>query len=183
MPRSLTPEIVQQLEAKTVTLCFLVQINFAEPVHVWSGVGDLAWDGNTYKGVGTLGSLSAVSETSEVEAQGITLTLSGIPAELLDNGLTGVSASSTASVYLGFLDEAGALIPDPIPVYSGMVDQPQINVGTETATVTISVENRLLNLNRSRGGRYTDADQRSRYPNDGCLKYVHANQDHYIRWK
>jgi hypothetical protein len=64
----------------------LVDLNFTTPVHVWTGVGDLVWNGKTYKGVGTLGSVSTVGESSEIEAQGITLTLSGIPAELLADG-------------------------------------------------------------------------------------------------
>lgn len=183
MPRAITSAVAQQLESQHVVPCLLVDILFATPVHCWTGVGDLVWNGNTYAGVGTLGSVSTVSESSEVEAQGITLTLSGIPSDLLADGLSGTSAGATASIYLGFLDSNHTLIPDPVPAYVGIVDQPEINIDTSTAKVSINVENRLADLNRSRGGRYTDADQRSRYPNDGCLKYVHTNQDMRISWK
>lgn len=183
MPRNITSAVVQQLEAKECKPVFLVGINFTEPVYVWTGLGDLAWNGNTYKGVGTLGSISKVGESSEVEAEGISLTLSAIPNDLLNDGLTGVEACKTASVYLGFLDDSNAIIPDPILAYSGLVDAPTVNVGTETSTLTIHVENRLANLNRSRGGRYTDSDQRGRYPDDGCLKYVHTTQDSRLNWK
>src|ERR1700684_3779572 len=58
----------------------LAALTFASGVvYVWSGVGNLTWNGNTYQGVGALGEISAISEGSSVEAAGMTVTLAGIP--------------------------------------------------------------------------------------------------------
>lgn len=46
--------------------------------YVWSGVGDLVYGGNTYRGVGALGKVSAIVEGVDVRADGMTVELSGI---------------------------------------------------------------------------------------------------------
>jgi hypothetical protein len=53
-------------------------------VYVWSGVGDLVWNGNTYTGVGYLGKVGEITEASAVQAEGTTLTLSGIGLSSID---------------------------------------------------------------------------------------------------
>jgi hypothetical protein len=148
---------------------------------MWTGVGDLVWNSHTYKGVGEFGSVSTIQEGSEVQADGIKLTLSGVPTDLLNEGLNEVMQGKLAQVYLGFLDNNGTLI-DPIPLFIGLIDEPEIDISTETAKITISVENRVSDLNRNRGNRYTDARQRARYPNDASLKYIHMLMDYKFNW-
>jgi hypothetical protein len=184
MPRTLTSSAIAQLKATKVRPAFFVSMAFAnETVYAWTGVGSLSWDGHTWLGVGILGEVSAIVEGSDVSAQGITLSLSGISSELLSDSMSELMAGKLAQVYLGFLDTDGALIADPIPAFIGLIDQPTIDLSTDKVTISITVENRLSDLNRARGGRYTDQDQRARYPNDSSLKYVHFLQDEHFTWK
>jgi hypothetical protein len=59
-------------------------------VRVWSGMGDLTWDGRTWIGVGTFGEVGPIEETTEVRATGALFQLSGVPSGLL-NEVVGVS--------------------------------------------------------------------------------------------
>jgi hypothetical protein len=182
--RNITDDVRVELEAGQVRPLFLVSIQFAnETLYMWTGVGDLVWNGNTYKGMGTLGTVSTIAETGETQAQGITLTLSGIPTPLLIDSMTQMTSDGTASVYLGFLHQDGSIVADPILAYSGLTDQPTIDMSTETCNVSIAVENRLSDLNRARGGRYTDQDQRQRHPADTSLKYVNWLSDQFVNWR
>lgn len=186
MPRTLDSNTAAQLTATSVHPIFLVSIGFSsEVVYAWTGVGSFTnpYDGNTYLGVGTLGNISSIQEGSDVQAQGITLTLSGIPTELLDDSLSSIQFGQLAKVQMGFLGSNGALVGAPIQAFIGLVDQPEISIDTNTATITISAESRLADMNRAPGGRYTDQDQRARYPNDGSLKWVAYNQDARYVWK
>lgn len=193
--RSLTPDTIAQLTSSVIRPIFLVSLAFAnETVYVWSGVGTLSWNGQSWLGIGDLGKISAISETTAVEAQGITLVLSGFDSNLLSESMTQITTGGAATVYFGFLSATGTVIDNPIIAYSGMMDQSQIKMGTTTSTITIDVENKLTQLNRSRGGRYTDADNRARcarfataaqiaaMPSDGCCKWVPYLQDKSLVW-
>lgn len=181
--RTISDDVLQEIESSSIRPLFLVSCQFAnETIYVWTGAGDITWNGNTYKGVGNLGSISTITETLDTQAQGISLTLSGIPTELLGDALDQVTTSGKAQIYLGFLSPFGSLIADPIPCFLGNMDQPEIDIGTETCTISIAVENRLSDLQRARGGRYTDQDQRARHPNDWGLQYVSVCSDIFISW-
>jgi hypothetical protein len=182
--RDVTIAAQTELESPYTRPLFLVSIQFAnETIYVWTGLGDLSWSGHVYKGIGTLGQLSPITETTETQAQGITLSLSGIPTDLLGDALDNVTVSGKASVYLGFLSSAGALVADPILAFSGLTDQPSIDMSTDSATISIAVENKLTDLNRARGGRYTDADQRARHSTDAGLSYVSWLSDMGVNWR
>ena len=102
------------------TISALVQTGQLEPViftelawpsgtvRMWTGVGPKTWGGNEYVGVGNLAGCSPIQESSDGRANGITLSLSGIPSDLISAMFEHVQGRS-AKVWLGFLDSAGAL--------------------------------------------------------------------------
>ena len=89
------------------------------PIYVWSGMGQITWNGQVWTGIGTLGSISTIEEGSTVAAKGITLTLSGIDASLLEEVMTEFQVGLPVSVTLGVFDANGALIADPVCCFSG----------------------------------------------------------------
>lgn len=183
MSRALTSGVASSIASQAVYPAFFVSCAFAnETIHVWSGIGSITWNGQTWLGVGSLGGISPIGESSGVEAQGITLTLSGIDSQWLNDCMEHLTTSGKAQVYLALFNSAGAMIADPYPAYVGLMDQPIIDLGAETVTISIAVENRLSDLNRARGGRLTDQDQRQRHPNDQGLLYVSVLQDTFINW-
>jgi hypothetical protein len=180
----LTGEVITALTSSAVRPAFLLQLNFADNTYyLWTGVGTIIWNGNNYLGVGTLGTIGGISESSSIQAQGITLTLSGIDPGDLAESMNEINHAGKAWVYLAFFDTNGNIISNPVPAFMGLLDKPDIDLDTNTCSITIDVENRLADLNRSRGGRYTDQDQRARYPNDRSLSWVPYNQDRNIIWK
>ena len=51
-----------------------------------------------------------------------------------------------------------------------------------TATINVSAESRLIDLDRSRTRRFTSEDQKIDYPNDKGLEMVASLQDKQITW-
>jgi hypothetical protein len=72
---SLKAALSDQIISPVVLACLTFK---SGPIYVWSGVGDLLFNGNTYKGVGQLGKISSISEGSDVKADGMEVTLFGI---------------------------------------------------------------------------------------------------------
>lgn len=85
MSRNLDSTLAAALSDGLIQPVILVQLTLNSGVErVWSGVGDLVWDGKTFSGVGNLGSIGAIGEGSAVKADGTTVTLSGIGLSQFD---------------------------------------------------------------------------------------------------
>ena len=182
MARDLTTGVQTALDSNFLTLAFFVMLTFRTTTeYVWTGIGNIDWNGHTWQGVGTLGSISSVSEGTKVQAEGISLTLSGIPTELLTESLNDIQQGLPVRLYLAMFNN-GVIIPDPVCAYAGLMDQPEIVMGTQTVEITIAVENKMVNLQRSQNRRYTDADQRMDYPNDDAFLSVNRLQDANFAW-
>lgn len=183
MPRGISSAMIAALEAQFLSPAFFVAATFKSgPVYLWTGVGTIFWNSQTWTGVGSLAQISTIEESSEVNAKGMTIGLSGIDATLLGDVLAEVQLGLPAQVYLALFDSGGNIIADPLLSFQGRMDQPTVTVGGETASISINCESRLLDMNTPVLRRYTDADQKLDYPNDEGFAYVSAIQNVRVFW-
>jgi hypothetical protein len=160
MPRTMTTGMQAAVCAPNLYPALFVAMQFAtDTVYLWSGQGNVTWNSMNFLGIGTLGSISTISEDSTVEAKGIVLTMSGIPSGMVSEILTETRVLGTVNVWLGLFTPAGVLIADPIQAYQGKMDQPSIEDDGDTCSISLNVENVLVDLNRECYRRYCDADQ------------------------
>jgi hypothetical protein len=170
--------VLAEIAAADVRAGVLAEIEFASgTVRAWTGVGILQWNGYDWTGVGHLGGISPIEETSEVRAAGVALSLSGIPSALVASALGDAERGRPVTVWLAFFDDDWAIVADPYQAFSGRVDVPVIDEGGETATITIQAESRLIDLERPRTRRYTDEDQQDAFPGDRGFEFVTSLQE------
>lgn len=161
----------------------LAELDFVSGTkRLWSGIGNLLWNSETWEGTGDLGRVSSIEETVELRAAGMALQLAGVDTSDLAEVIAEPIQGRRAKLYIGFRDSAFQLISDPIIIFDGRMDTIEIVDGGPTATITMKVENRLRDLERARTRRYTDADQQARFPGDVGLQYVPALQEIDIAW-
>jgi hypothetical protein len=179
--RDMTSAYQAAISSAILRPALFVQATFVSgPLYVWSGMGPITWNGQTWIGVGTLGTVSTIEEGSTVSAKGVTLTLSGLDPTLLEDVMEEFQVGLPALVYLGVFDATGALIADPVCCFSGRMDQPTIDISGTTASIAINCENRLVEMNVSVERRYTDEDQQLDYPGDLGFQFVNGIQDAQI---
>lgn len=177
MARTLTPAALAEILAQAKTVAVFFEGAFASgTVRLWSGLGDLTWNGLTWSGAGDLGTVSPILETTDVQANGVRVTLSGIPAASLSLALQEARRGQTGTIWLAFLDDTGAVVADPYIAFSGRLDQPQIEDGGDTAAISIAYENRLIDLERPRERRFDHQDQQIDHPGDLGFAYVASIQ-------
>ena len=182
MTRGLSTAQETAVAAPQLAVAVLVEMDFApDPLRLWAGIGDFVWGNRTFTGAGALLGVGAVDEASEVTARGVGISLSGIPTEIINHALNVTWQGRAARVWLALLTEAGALVGEPVQVLAGRMDTLSWEEG-ETATVSLSVESQLADLERPRARRYTDRDQQGQYPGDRVFEYVTALQEQEIRW-
>jgi hypothetical protein len=183
MSRSLTSSMQTAVTADLVRPIILVECAFdSGDLNLWNGIGTLTVSSTDYVGAGTLLNIGEIAESSELQANGITVTLSGITDPLLAKARDEDYQGRELTVKLGAMDSSNGVISNPVTVFSGFMDTMVINDSSETATIQIAVENRLIEFERTRIRRYTAEDQKINYPNDKGLEFVAEMAEKEIVW-
>lgn len=157
-------------------------------VGMWTGLGQIDWNGITFSGGGNLIGVSPIEETQELQAKGQVLSLNGISSALLATSLTENVKNRPLRIYLSLTDPNGPdsdgdiFIADPYRVFSGLMDTFEFTDDGEKANIRLSVENILMIGQRAKISRYTDEEQRQRFPDDMGLEFINRLQDREIVW-
>ena len=161
MVRSLTGTFKAELTAVRKEPIFLYEALFdSGPLRLWTGYGDIPWNGFTWTGSGHLLRVTTVEETTEMRAPGAVFTLSGVPTSILALVAGENYQGRVVRQYLGFLDAAGAVVADPYEMRRYLMDTMTDSEDGETATVVMTAENALVDLERPVERRYTPEDQK-----------------------
>lgn len=184
MSRALTAGMQTEVGQPAVSPVFFVEMDFVSGfVRAWSGYGTLNWDSKTWLGVGNLGGIDPLAESVDFVANGANLKLSGIPSDMIAIALGEHYQGRPATIYLGLLDNAGAVIADPVPIYAALMDTMEIDENGESASIIVRIESQAVSLKRAREWRYTHEDQQIDHPGDLGLEYVAGLQNKEITWK
>ena len=183
MSRTLTSGMLGVTTADIVRPAYFVRMVFDSSVlNIWSGIGDLAFGGNTYTGTGDLLSISEITETADIQATGIKVSLTGIKTSFIAIAKDQDYQGRVLNVSLGAFDASGSLIADPVIVFSGFMDTMTISESGQYSTITVSVENKLISFERSKVRRYTAEDQKIDHPTDKGFEFVTAIVQKQIIW-
>jgi len=183
MTRTVTTAVNNEFTAAKLSPFFAVEMDFDDGiVRLWTGYGSITIDSNTFLAGGDILSVSAISENGEVQANGVTVGLSGLSTSLVASALTTAYQGRDLNVYIGVLDSAGAVVADPIKIFAGKMDVMTVEDSGESAEITITAESKLIDLERSRARRYTSEDQKIDYPNDKGLDFIAGLQDKAVVW-
>ena len=178
--REIHEDTAEALAGETLAPVGLVELEFESgTMRLWDGIGTLTWNGNVFSGVGTLGQIGPVEETTENRAVGVALSLSGIPAEVLTIAHGEGWQQRAARIYYGVLD-GRSFVGEPIQVFAGLMDQMVLTEG-EQAQIKLTLESDQIDLERTKARRYTAEDQRSEYAGDAGYDQVPSLQDAVIK--
>lgn len=181
--RDITPAAAAALQASHVSLCVLVALQFADETLRFSNTASpISWGGYTWLGAANFTQLETVEETTEPRAAALKLRFSGLNADHLSKVLDEHYAGRPAQIWIAPLDALDRPIVDPIEVFRGRMDQPQVTVGGPTFDIDIALENRWADWDRPRSQRNNDADHQSRHPGDKFFEYAAAMEAAEFVW-
>jgi len=205
MSRDLSDNTIDNISQDVVYPFFATELKFDgdNTLRLWTGQGTLVLeDGTSWVGTGNLLNISAIEETSELAVKGATLTLSGVPSEVLSLALSEPYQGRVCNIYFGtfvqgsILQESASyiLLQDGSKInledqsktfselFSGYMDQMNIEESGETSTIQLLVENKLVDLERARVARFTSGYQKSIYAGDLGLDFLEDLQDKQTSW-
>jgi len=181
--RALTPAMLAAMATGNLRPLMLYEGEFSGgTVRLFTGYGTIIWDGKTFTGSGQMLQITSIQEVSDLQAVNFTVSLNGQLQSLLALALGQVRRGLPGSLWLGLLDDAGALIADPFLCFKGRADRPDIVPDPQSATISVAYESRLIDAGRRRERRYTSEDQQIDYPGDLGFDYVPSLQDTQFTW-
>ena len=212
MSRDISTTVRDALDDEVIYPFFAIEMLFDgdQVLRLWTGQGTLTYNGLDWYGTGNLLTFDTIEETSEIAAKGATVTLSGVPSEVISLALTEPYQGRKANIYFGMFtyvdqysvdqyepdlildfssdyyavsQEGDAYVMQTLTqIFSGYMDQMNIEEGSDTSTVTLTIENKLIDLEKPRTARFTSTYQKTLFPNDKGLEFVEDLQTKEIVW-
>ncbi len=177
MSRNINSSLVSVLTSDAVELFVAVELFFdTGTLRLWSGTGDKVLNGNTYTGTGSLLSVSGIEESDGMNAAGANITLNGVDSSIVSIAIQEPYQNRDCKILIGSGNTA-------FEVFSGFMDTMTIEDTGDTCQINISVESRLIILDRKVPLRYTQETQDNLYPGDTFFSTVTSLQDKKVSWK
>lgn len=158
----------------------LVFMDFRDtPKRWWTGFGDLETGGHTWQGLGDLITISPIETSYSVSAEQVVFEVAATPEMLAaaldarnrvrDRDVTVyLQLFAREDVEIGSADiVAGQPVGSPLALFSGTMQRmPWGASGPNERSLRVEAEGLFFRRNAAPRGRWTDADQKSRYPGD-----------------
>lgn len=181
MSRDLDALNLAEINAEHLHECTLVKLEFDTPVYVHSGIGSISYGGNTYLGVGNLGSISPLRETEVLGPSSITLSIDAIDSDHITEALDSGNYGDVVTIFNGYRQDDGTLVADPWLAWKGTFEYASISLG-EQSVVSITCQHDLAMLDEKHGDRYSDEDQRDKFSGDVGLQYAASTAGKKLLW-
>lgn len=142
---------------------------------------DYVLSGDTYVGCGGIGSISVISESADVTADPVNLTLTGLNTSLATDLRDFNHQGAPVTIQVGFFDVDETIIPDPVTVFTGFVDTMAMSLDT-TLSINIQADSYLRLFFRGPDGhRRMQADQEQIFVGDLGLEFA-ARLSNSVPW-
>ena len=186
MSRSIGTTFGNQLTSGNLRPFYAIKMNFTSGTLLLATTySDLVISGETYLGTGNILNISPITETADTRATGVEIVLSGLDTSILSAGLTEDTQGMIVEIYFGVMtttSNADAIDDTPYQIFSGFIDSMVLEESGDSSTLTFTVENKLVTLERPIDRRYTDQDQQNLFIGDKGCEFVTSLQDKSVAW-
>ena len=166
MTRPLSAANIAAAQGTNVRIVTFAELGFdSGTIYVHNSIGTFTWGGNNWIGVGSMGNISQVTEAETINPYKLQLQLSAVDATFVNEALNNDPFNRPISVYVGFLDDTEQLVADPDILWSGKMQQMNIQAGNVN-TCTVIAESRLIRFKQKNGLLFNDKAHQDRFPGD-----------------
>lgn len=182
MSRGMTTAAILAVTAEAAFRTVAVELLFdGGPVRLTGSPLNVRIDDSDFLGVGAMGKISTAEEASDLQSYSMTLVLSGIPRDSIALALTEPYQGRSATVWDVPMTADFVPVLDPVIIFRGRMDQMQIDLG-DSASVTVTLLNRLADWERARVLRYSDVEQQRAFAGDLGMQFAAAMETKEISW-
>lgn len=182
MPREIDASVITALGNEHLRWIALVELIFdAVTVRFCSRLSSFTHGGNTYTGLGSVGSISSTSENNSLDPTNCTIEISAIDPSVLATFANNDHINRKAKVYYALLTENDAIIGDPILFFDGSMDEMEITYG-KVSRISIKLKDRLADWDRAQSERWSHEEQQAIYSGDNGFIYAAQMDNMVLNW-
>lgn len=179
MSRTVPAAILTALAQPEVEPFYAVDITLdSGSLRIWTGYGDRTIDGVVFTGGGSLVGISGLEEVADLSAKEVTLTIGGVDPSTVAIALTEPYQRRKVRILFGVRN-----VSDFVEVFSGSLNQMIIEDSPDSATISVTVDSRLVELEGASNRRYTSESHKNRHASDTFFDFVAEIQDKQIQFE
>ena len=180
--RDLNSDISNRLSNDNQNIAYAVDLEFdSGELNLWTGVGDFTSGSKTYTGAGELLTISNIEETNELASTNLTISISGLNSDIVSYATTEDYQNRPITLKLFFFHAGTTEEINSMILFKGRMDTLTVNDG-DTFSVTITAENKLIDLTRPKNLYFTPETQEFLHSGDKGLEFVPKIQEQRINW-
>ena len=152
-------------------------------VNVWTGIGDITWDGVTYTGLSVFAGFSGVAKDNRVTIKDVNLSViltddDNITREFVDTNLKG----RIAKLWLVALSDDKRILKSPYQIAEIALDYQTVTFDSETVMITINGQQGFYVLEKETNISWSSEEQKNLYPDDTGFDLVSDLANKEVKW-
>jgi hypothetical protein len=185
MARTLSSDILTQIQAEGVRIVHLLKLDTSTAIKATNHVKDLTYDSNTYEAGGNFMDISEVQETGSLEYSNLNVSLNNVTTTVRDIFKAQDYVNKTATVYVAFLDSDETIL-DAYEYFKGTIASANLSESNQGFVVNLELASQFKNWEIKKGRKFTQASQdaytdRNSLSADKGLAFAHETNES-VRW-
>ncbi|EFP2693182.1 hypothetical protein HQK43_000463 [Escherichia coli] len=150
------------------------------PCRAHTGVGTITINGESYYGVGALGSIQPIRSGSDSSPMQVQLQITGFDSSLIASILNEKNRGASVSIFLVAMGDNGYPLAADL-LFAGFIVKTGLAAGEENA-ITIVSSNKFERWSIPKPDRFTDESWSKRHGGDRIFRYVAQMAERPIYW-
>lgn len=173
--------ILSEMDRDNPRLIIAVEILYkSAPVRAHTSTGDAVIDGHIYTGVGALGGIDPVKQSSNNGPASLNLSLTGLDPTLVAETLNERTSGSKVKIMLCSLNDDMQVTSASI-IFAGRVSTQRFAYGQEMS-IEVEVVDRLADWQRKGSRRFDQESHTNEQPGDDFFRFVAQMSEKAIYW-
>lgn len=181
MTRFIDGPLSTAVQDTNMSWAFLLFLNLDnDPLYLWSGNGDVSWNGHTWMGTGDAGTLSGIGESADMSNNSLEATLNFLDADHVNEVIHMDPVGRDFEVYLAFFAGDERIINHALMLTAGVIDGVTVSDG-QVGSIKLRLISEKALLSRFNSYSMDNQHQRYLFPGDSGCAYV-TSLDEEIIW-
>src|SRR3990167_4516558 len=179
MGRTITAGMQTAIAGESSAIAHFIELQFSGgTIRLVTAPHDISWNSLTWVGIGGALSFDSVSESGDINAAGLIMSLSGVDQTILAALLGQFYIGRTVQIWLAHFDTAGAIVADPLLLFNGKmnggfeIEEARNQDRPGTVTITSKLSDRISDLAIRKGLQMSLDSHQKLFATDTFFRFV-----------